>query len=309
MVKKEQKCDNSISIFPGTKITIDKELGQFLKQIESEFNLPVWVIIQNSSRLPFEQLDNDLANAFYQNRNDLKQNQKVCLIIDSPGGVADDVYKIATLINRICSGFYAIIPRYAKSGATLLALGAERIYMGAHAEFGPLDAQFYDYEREEDMSALDEVQALESLYVFALDSIDQLTMMMRVRSGKKVKSVLPFVDEFVSKMMVPLLEQVDVTYYTKMSRILKVTKEYAVRLLNKNYSKDKIHLISDRLIEKYPTHSFIINREEAIEMGLHICECSKNLESILDNFALYLDKNNINYVGEFRMVDKEKDNE
>jgi hypothetical protein len=309
MAKKEQKVDNNISIFPGAKINIDKEIGQFLQQIENEFKMPVWVIIQCNENLPFEQLDSFSSNVFYQNRNDLKKDQKICLVIDSPGGFADDAFRIATLFNRICGGFYAIIPRYAKSAATLLALGAEKIYMGAHAEFGPLDAQFYDCEREENMSALDEVQALEGLYVFALDSIDQLTMMMRIRSGKKIKSVLPFVDEFVSRMMVPLLEQVDVTYYTKMSRILKVAKEYAVRLLNKNYTKEKIQSISNRLIEKYPTHGFIINKEEAKDMGLHICECSDDLEHTLDDFAMYLDKNTFNFFGEFRKANKEDKNE
>jgi len=47
------------------------------------------------------------------------------------------------------------VPRYAKSAATLLALGADRILLGKFAEIGPLDAQFDDPEREYRLSALD----------------------------------------------------------------------------------------------------------------------------------------------------------
>lgn len=75
--------------------------------------------------------------------------------------MANSAYELAMLLRRHCGGFDAIIPRRAKSAATLLSLGADSIYMNDHAELGPLDFQVFDRDREELLSGLDEVQSLE----------------------------------------------------------------------------------------------------------------------------------------------------
>ena len=90
------------------------------------------------------------------------------MVLESPGGFAPDAFNIARILCRHAGSFTVVIPSYAKSAATLLALGAERIVMGADAELGPLDAQLWDTEREERTSALDEIQALERLHTVAL---------------------------------------------------------------------------------------------------------------------------------------------
>ena len=75
----------------------------------------------------------------------------------------------------------------AKSAATLLAVGSEEIVLSQHGELGPLDAQIFETEREVPMSALDEVQALERLHTFWLESVDRAMMMLVGRTGKKWK--------------------------------------------------------------------------------------------------------------------------
>jgi len=98
------------------------------------------------------------ASAFFQARHGpLRQGQRIALVIDSAGGKANAAYELATLLRRHCGGFVAVVPRRAKSAATLLALGADKIFMNENAELGPLDVQIWDPDREESLSGLDEV--------------------------------------------------------------------------------------------------------------------------------------------------------
>lgn len=64
------------------------------------------------------------------------------LVINSPGGDADATEKILMMCRqRFTRSFKVIIPDYAKSAATMIALGSDKILMGYLAELGPIDPQ------------------------------------------------------------------------------------------------------------------------------------------------------------------------
>src|SRR5262249_37018746 len=155
-------------------------------------------------------LDSGVRDAFFKERNRLRScPDGVALVIDSLGGDAAAAFQIATLLKRHCGGFTAIVPRTAKTAATLLMLGADRIFLGRDAEVGTLDAEVWDTDREEFSSALEEVQAPERLNSIALDQIDQAMFLLLGRTGKKIETLLPPVLHFVAEMMRPLLDKID----------------------------------------------------------------------------------------------------
>lgn len=64
------------------------------------------------------------------------------LMINSPGGDANTAEKILTMCRqRFTKTFNVIVPDYAKSAATMIALGSDKILMGYLAELGPIDPQ------------------------------------------------------------------------------------------------------------------------------------------------------------------------
>ena len=64
------------------------------------------------------------------------------LMITSPGGDPNAAEKLCMMCReRFSEGFYVIVPDYAKSAATLIALGSDKILMGYLAELGPIDPQ------------------------------------------------------------------------------------------------------------------------------------------------------------------------
>jgi len=266
------------SIFPGKKITIPVELGTAFKELEGVLGMPVWLLVQCGAAP--DELDDMIVEAFAT--DGLPEGQPITLIIDSPGGYAKCAYQIAMTIRHRCGSFTAVVPRYAKSAATLLVLGAQKILLATDAELGPLDAQLEDPEREERISALDEVQSLERLHAFALEAVDRSMFLLTPRTRKKVETLLPHVLKFVADMTRPLFEKIDIVHWTQMSRMLKVAEEYAIRLLQPRYSEATAKRIARHLVENYPEHGFVVDRAEAKKFGLETSSLPDDAQAILD---------------------------
>jgi hypothetical protein len=65
------------------------------------------------------------------------------LLIHSPGGFGEVAEKIVQMCRSCCRDrFRVIVPNYAKSAATMIALGADAIVMGDRSELGPIDPQY-----------------------------------------------------------------------------------------------------------------------------------------------------------------------
>ncbi len=226
------------SIYP-VRQPVAPAFAAAVARLEQALGMPVWLLVQPHGHHRYANLEEPVRAGFYKARHQLRTCRQVALVIDSPGGSARSAYQLATMLRRHCDGFVAVIPRYAKSAATLLTLGAERIYMGLDAELGPLDAQLLDMDREDWSSALDEVQALERLNVAALEQVDQAMMMLVQRTGKKIETLTPQALKFTADMMRPLLERIDTVHYIKQSRVLKVAEDYAMRLLVPKYGQER----------------------------------------------------------------------
>ncbi len=264
------------------------EFAEAILELQHLMDAPIFLLIQNAGDW-YRSLDYTLFVALLKSLDDLPCDKPVVLLIDSPGGFAGYAYRIATLFKEQCGGFSALIPRYAKSAATLLSLGANAILLGKHAELGPLDAQFDDPDREQSVSALDEVQALERLHAFALEAADRTMFLLLNRTGKKVEALLPLSLHFVADMLSPLFEKIDAVHYTQMSRALKVAEEYAIRLLQNRYAGDKAGEIARHLVEKYPEHEFVIDATEAAKIDRKlVTPLSVDQQRVIDKIALHL---------------------
>ena len=267
----------------GEQHELNDELTDLLKGLRGFFNdCPLWICINGS-------LYSSFYDSLFAKREHILPDCPALLLIDSPGGEARTAYQVARLFNRR-GGFTVLIPRFAKSAATLLSLGAQMIYMGLDAELGPLDAQLRDTEREDVMSALDEVHSLERLNAAALEVFDQTMHLLLPRTGKRVDSLLPLALDYTANILKPLIENIDAVHFTRMSRILRVAEQYAVRLLSANrvYNEESASRIAGRLVEMYSEHGFVIDSHEARNIGLRVEELPQELSNIFDSLIPYL---------------------
>jgi hypothetical protein len=63
------------------------------------------------------------------------------IMLHTPGGLVDAVEKFISVLRHLNLRYRVIVPSFAKSGGTLIALTAHEILMGVNSELGPVDAQ------------------------------------------------------------------------------------------------------------------------------------------------------------------------
>ncbi len=119
-----------------------KKRQAILKTLEEKLGAPVATYIASplhpvSSLMPQDvPLFLDMLNVAR------KRGKKVYLMVQSPGGDGHTAEKIIQICRTAFpEGFSVIVPQSAKSAATMLSLGADRIVMGEASELGPIDPQ------------------------------------------------------------------------------------------------------------------------------------------------------------------------
>ncbi len=275
------------SIHPGSSETIPREFAELILQLETYLEVPIWLMVHGDGP-KWLQINHRMYCAF-QKALEGERTGAQALLIDSGGGGVDAAYRIARLFQRHGS-LTTMVPRIAKSAATLIALGGREIVLGPDAELGPLDVQLFDEEREDFGSALNSVQSLERLSAAALTIIDQTMIALIGRTGKKMAVVLPHVLSYAVSFVAPLVDKLDTVDYTSKSRDLKLAEDYAVRLMRGNYTPARAKEIASRLVGEYPAHGFVIDKEEAetpagsnndFGLGLKVAKSGEETETIL----------------------------
>ncbi len=274
------------AFYSNPKVVSDKFCDR-IQALEQEMKMRAILLWHGGSlRDPFAYMNEQNYLMFLKKIERLERDKPVAAVIYSPGGDARAAYKLATLLRKHCGGFVAVVPHYAKSAATLFTLGADRIVMSRCAEMGPLDVQIEDPEREQRLSGLEVVQAIERLNGEAMRAIDQQMALLLMRAGKKIDTLLPIVTHFVSEMMRPLFEKIDTVNYTAMARALKVAQDYAERLLMATGAVEDPKEVANTLTNAYADHGYVVDCDELKGIGMkNVEEATGNLGTILESLA------------------------
>ena len=210
-------------------------------------------------------------NTIFAKKNELRNVDKLEVLLFSGGGHAEYAFQLAKLFRRHAKKLNVIVPFEAKSAATLMCLAADTIFMGERAELGPLDVQISDpFEKGlESFSPIDEFKSMEFLREYAVEMMDYYAIALVERAGMSVKDAYHDAMAAVANTMAPMYAKVDPSKIGSYRRSLAVAEEYAKRLLEsrKVVNAEKI---AERLVWKYPSHDFIIDRREALEIGLSV---------------------------------------
>ncbi len=86
--------------------------------------------------------DNDATMLEEVLTNTALDNKKLIVILNSPGGDALAAERIINICRSYGNGrFSVVVPKMAKSAATMICLGADEIFMSKTSELGPIDPQ------------------------------------------------------------------------------------------------------------------------------------------------------------------------
>lgn len=186
------------------------------------------------------------------------------VIIASSGGDIDAAYNLALLFRRFGKKRLTfIIPRWAKSAATLLACAGDEILMTPVAELGPLDPQITA------MNPLE--QRVERFSPLHIESTLQLIRDEFSKGNDKLAEGL------MQRLQFPLT-------LGSFKKLLEVGQDYVEKLLSSRMLKDApdgAKKIGRELTTGYADHSWCITVEEASKIGLKAVEIEEGLLEVV----------------------------
>jgi len=159
-------------------------------------------------------------------------NVPICFILHTPGGLVLAAAQIALALKDHPAKKKVIIPHYAMSGGTLIALAADEILMDPHAVLGPLDPQIGDPSK----GSLPAVSIIKVVEEKGPDKVEDETLIKADIAAKAVKQI----------------------------------KELIVKLTADKLGKDKAEKLAETLSGGMWTHDYPITAEKLKELGLPV---------------------------------------
>jgi hypothetical protein len=269
---KEPAQPKELSWYEAISADDDDALGKALEkelvQIVSKHNLEHYEIL-----LLFDDLDNIStyhSDRLYAAASPKGGDKDILLILQSHGGRIEPAYLISKTLKRLSANkFVAVVPRRAKSAATLIALGADEIHMGLMSQLGPIDPQ------------------LHGLPVLALANALDMIVDLSCR--------FPAASDMLTKY---LADQVPIRILGYHQRVGESAVQYAERLLaGKTLGDGKTsEQVAKHLVNHYKDHDFVIDSDEAtsllgnsiVKQGTREYLCADEIYRLIDMVRLLL---------------------
>lgn len=217
-----------------------------IEEIEIQTNRKLIVYLTNI-QIPFAMITRNDVFGFEDVLNSISHNKKGNLLLNSPGGEPNAAEKILIMCKRhFKEEFRTIIPDFAKSAATLISLGSDKILMGYSAELGPIDPQLQLIPNRPPIPA----QAV-------LSGIEYIRK--RIKTEKNPDPL---------GMYIPLLDKIRPELITicddSIKHAKKLTQKYLSEGMLKN-NKNQAEKVARLLCEgkEYKSHGKVIDYEEA----------------------------------------------
>jgi len=176
------------------------------------------------------------------------------LIIHSSGGLPENARKIIKMCREYCKNFTIVVPDAAKSAATIIALGADKIIMGNTSELGPIDPQF-----------IIPVPTQQGI-------IQQVRPAWAIVRGFE-ETIKDAIDENgkIKVAYIPILNNVDISLVKEAREAMKNAKRIAEEflkngMLRNNHKKAEETAKQLTYAEKYTIHAYLIDWKEASDL-------------------------------------------
>jgi hypothetical protein len=110
------------------------------EQLHNKYAIVAFFTMFGHPRVLLQDSDADMLEEVLQNTN--IGNRQLALILNCPGGDGLAAERLITICRSFSKpGYTVIIPKQAKSAATMVCLGAKEIIMSNTSELGPIDPQ------------------------------------------------------------------------------------------------------------------------------------------------------------------------
>lgn len=215
----------------------------------------------------YEPLDRNVIEACAKRR----KRDNVLLFLTTGGGSADVAYRISRCLQDKYKKFVVLVSGQCKSAGTIIALGANEMILTDLGQLGPLDVQLRKADELWELSSgLVAWDALSSLQQKAFAMFEQYLVDLKVKTGGQItlKTAAEIASQLTAGLYGEIFAQVDPMKLGENTRSMNISQQYGDRLGAKGGN------ILDGTVAKltaaYPSHSFVIDREEARALFKHV---------------------------------------
>jgi hypothetical protein len=225
------------------------------------------------------EIDRDLVETFIQEAESAPSRENAVLILCTFGGNADAAYILARFLKRRYKKSILYIFGYCKSAGTIIALGADEIVMSRRGELGPLDVQLL---KADELlfrsSGLEVAQAVKSLSDSAFEIFEKHFLQIIRRGGGAITThtAAEIASSLAVGLIAPITDQIDPLRVGEVERSMNISFAYGMRLCG---DADRVNY----LVRSYPSHTFVIDLEEAKTLFGNVREPT-DLERSLEDF-------------------------
>jgi hypothetical protein len=215
-----------------------------------------------------------------------KHSKNAALFLCTYGGDPHSAFRMVRCLKKHYAGgkIRLLIDGPCKSAGALIALGVDEIAFGPRGELGPLDTQLTKQDEILFMSSgLDILQALSVVTTNAFDSCFTNMIELVKRSGGSIstKTAADIASSVTAGVFQPITAQIDPLRMGEAQRSMRIAREYGERLKSKLLKPGAL----EKLVQDYPSHGFVIDKEEALQYFTNV----EDLSEVEAKLGQYLD--------------------
>ena len=212
--------------------------------------------------------DNDVM-ALQELLQDLGPQRHLTLVVKSDGGSGMAALRMVHLLRQYTRRLTLLAPLNCASAATMLALGAVRIWMGPLSYLTAVDTSL-----EHDLSPVDHTN---NLVAVSNDEVERVIRLWKESSGRNT-TVNPYQElyKYLQPLVIGALDRAS-------SLSLMLCREILGYHMK---DKAKADRISRQLNSSYPAHQYPITSREARRLGLDVFDLDPELDELLQDLNL-----------------------
>ncbi|MDI3502991.1 MAG: hypothetical protein PWR09_1117 [Archaeoglobi archaeon] len=185
------------------------------------------------------------------------KNMPIDLILHTPGGLALAASQIAMALKSHPAETRVIVPHYAMSGGTLIAIAADKIIMDPHAVLGPVDPQ-----------------------ITTKDGVVPAASILRVAEEKKENA-----------------EDMTLIYADVSRKAIEQMKELIVHLTMDKLGEERALRVAEELVSGKFTHDYPITVEKLRSLGFDVStDVPREIYELMDLYPQQISQTSVEYV-------------
>jgi hypothetical protein len=231
------------------------------------------------------QIQHEVLDYFSEHLDTFASPKKISLYLYSTGGDILAGWSIVNLIRQYCDEFEVIVPSKARSTATLITLGADRIIMTKKATLGPIDPSVTIPLNPQTSGSPERVRFPISVEAVA-GYLELATAELNIKNEQLLTSILLKLSDLVHPLALGQIYRTRLQIQALAAKLLKTHLD----------DENKIEKIISFLSSKSGSHDYTIHSKQAAsELHLPIEEPDEELDRIIkkiyDDFREELELN------------------